>query len=101
MVVYYHADGDPSAQGSLRMLTLSNVGQDDWRLWLCLAGMYVVSLLLVKLVSEEVMVYVRTRHRYFHQPRAQDYSCIVKVRRTARQTPRATAARAVPACTLR
>jgi flagellar biosynthesis/type III secretory pathway chaperone len=78
MLVNLHAKADPSAEGTLKSLTMSNVEPASWELWLYVVGAWYVTFVLLHLVDAEETVYIRARHRYLHQARPQDYSIFVQ-----------------------
>ena len=78
MLINADAGFDPSAAGTLKSYTLANIPPGSWKLWLYVMGAWYWTWLLLTLVKAEEAVYIRARHRYFHQARPQDYSVFVQ-----------------------
>jgi hypothetical protein len=71
------ADGNASIF-RLSTLTISNIGHGSRMLWFHAMGAWYMTWLLLVLLREEERVYIRVRHRYFRNARAQDYSIFVQ-----------------------
>lgn len=71
-------DSNTTNTTGLATLTLANVPKGSPLLWIHVVAAWYVTWLLLKLVDEEQRVYIRARHLYLHQARAQDYSIFVQ-----------------------
>lgn len=62
----------------LSTLTISNIANGGWMLWLHVIGAWYMSWVLLMLLKQETRIYIRARHRYFREIRPQDYSIFVQ-----------------------